>query len=265
MHETVLILKEKQGLRSIVLYCSCGAISGEWQEREERQPARSRRSSFPSPSTRATMSASTASLPPLSAIVADTDPISESSPLTAALSLLFEPSPVLTGAVAPAVHAALHAPSAAPLLSYSALVARALAAVRALPTAERAAFIAAHPRIGAPHSTLSALSAAEQAAHATPAAVLARLAHLNACYERVFPGLVFVTFVAGRPRAAVAEEMEDALALPHGLAPDAPPLDALAPVRVEGAEWMAELDILDRAVEDVGRIALARLRALGAE
>jgi 2-oxo-4-hydroxy-4-carboxy--5-ureidoimidazoline (OHCU) decarboxylase len=208
------------------------------------------------------MSASPASLPPLSAIVADVDPISESSPLTAALSLLFEPSPVLTATVAPAVHAALHAPAAAPLLSYSGLVALALAAVRALPPAARAAFIAAHPRIGAPHGTLSALSATEQAAHAAPAAVLARLAHLNACYERVFPGLVFVTFVAGRPRAAVAAELEDVLALPHGLAPDAPALDTLAPVRVGGAEWTAELD---RAVEDVGRIALARLRALGAE
>ena len=47
--------------------------------------------------------------------------------------------------------------------------------------ARKAAFVAGHPRIGEVHN-LSRLSAGEQAAAATPPEVLARLAHLNACY-----------------------------------------------------------------------------------
>jgi 2-oxo-4-hydroxy-4-carboxy--5-ureidoimidazoline (OHCU) decarboxylase len=204
------------------------------------------------------MSTSSPHLPSLSAIHNEIDSLSESSPLIHALSLLFEPSSVLTSTIAPSVYIAL---SGTPVLSYSALVKLTISSVYKLPPPERAAFIAAHPRIGEVRA-LSALSASEQARHATPPSVLMRLAHLNACYERVFPGLVFITFVAGRSRAAVAEEMEDKLGFAHSLDADEPPLETLVPVRVEGDTWMAELD---RAVEDVGRIALNRLEALGAQ
>ena len=40
---------------------------------------------------------------------------------------------------------------------------------------------------------------------------LSGLARLNDLYEKRFPGLAFVTYVAGRPRAAVADELEQLL------------------------------------------------------
>ena len=63
-------------------------------------------------------------------------------------------------------------------------------------------FIAGHPRIGEVNG-LSQLSAQEQAAKATPPEVLARLAHLNTCYENHYPGLIYITFVNGRSRAQI--------------------------------------------------------------
>jgi len=90
--------------------------------------------------------------------------------------------------------------------------------------------------------------------------VLARLAHLNACYERRYLGLRYITFVNGRSRGAIAEEMEDVLGVEHSLSPDQPDIGGIESVSVGGVEWKAELD---RAVADVGQIAKSRLRALG--
>ena len=136
----------------------------------------------------------------------------------------------------------------------------------------QARFIAGHPRIGETRN-LSALSSREQAggtttaaggaaAPPTPPEVLQRLQHLNACYERVYPGLRYITFVNGRSRAVIAEEMEDKLGVVHSLLPDQPPLESLVPVQVGGPTWLAELH---RAVEDIGRIAKSRLEKVDQE
>ena len=64
--------------------------------------------------------------------------------------------------------------------------------VRELPQEDRAAALAAHPRIGE--------RSAEQ--HGDDPAVLAELAELNAAYEAKF-GFRFVVFVNGRSRAEI--------------------------------------------------------------
>lgn len=127
----------------------------------------------------------------------------------------------------------------------------------------QARFIAGHPRIGETKN-LSSLSAKEQsggtnATMPTPPEVLLRLQHLNACYEHVYPGLRYITFVNGRSRAAIAEEMEDKLGIVQTLSPDEPPLMALIPFEVYSTTWIAELQ---RAIEDIGRIARSRLEKL---
>ena len=197
-------------------------------------------------------------LPPLFQALTDTSG-DKTGPLATALALLFEPSPVLHDALVPALAARLQA--GPPLPSYPALIDAALAVLAAWPASDKAAFVAGHPRIGEVHG-LSALSAREQAARAAPPAVLARLAHLNACYERVYPGLVYITFVNGRSRAEIKDEMEDKLGLGHSLNVDEPPVESVASVQTGGDEWKRELE---RAVDDVGKIAKSRLQSLGVE
>jgi 2-oxo-4-hydroxy-4-carboxy--5-ureidoimidazoline (OHCU) decarboxylase len=79
----------------------------------------------------------------------------------------------------------------------------------AMPEAEQIELLNAHPRIGATPGSVSALSFREQGYdHDQGTAELqARLDRLNDEYERRF-GFRFVIFVAGRPRAAIADEME---------------------------------------------------------
>jgi len=128
----------------------------------------------------------------------------------------------------------------------------------------RAQFIGGHPRIGETKN-LSVLSSKEQSggtSQPTPPEVLARLAHLNACYEHVYPGLRYITFVNGRSRAVVAEEMEDKLGTTHSLSPDQPAVESFVPIEKHSHVWCKELD---RAVEDVGRIAQSRLAKLVVE
>lgn len=72
--------------------------------------------------------------------------------------------------------------------SPAALSKRALNLVHTWPTNDKAEFIHGHPRIGE-QSSLSALSAAEQARFATPPEVLERLRVLNVEYERRYQGL----------------------------------------------------------------------------
>ncbi|KAI0629258.1 OHCU decarboxylase-domain-containing protein [Trametes polyzona] len=199
-----------------------------------------------------------ASLPPLLETLSDTSGKDDGA-LAKALALLFEPSPILYSTLVPAL--AAHIQHAPPILSYRALIDAALGVIASWPDDQKAQFIAAHPRIGEVKG-LSQLSAQEQAAKATPPEVLARLAHLNAYYERRYPGLVYITFVNGRSRAEVKDEMEDALGLEHSLSPDEPPLDSAVSVEVGSEEWHKELE---RAVEDVGKIAKSRLKTLGVE
>jgi 2-oxo-4-hydroxy-4-carboxy--5-ureidoimidazoline (OHCU) decarboxylase len=201
-------------------------------------------------------------LPPVGNIVNNTDTDIRLKNLDSILSLFFESSEILTSTIVPAVNNAL---SSHPVTSYTQLIDLTLSAVRSLPSDQRAKFIGGHPRIGEVKN-LSAFSAAEQTRLATPPAVLERLAYLNAVYERRYPGLVYITFVNGRSRTEIAQEMEQHLGISsvEGNASHQT-LEAINseahPVEVEGIEWLSELD---RAVEDIARIAFSRFGALGA-
>ncbi|KAI0717340.1 Oxo-4-hydroxy-4-carboxy-5-ureidoimidazoline decarboxylase [Fomitopsis betulina] len=195
-------------------------------------------------------------LPPFNDVV--TSMPEPHSALAAALAILFEPTPILYSNLLPRVAARIT--SSEPPRSYAGLVVLALDLVSTWDSSLKASFIAGHPRIGEING-LSHLSAQEQAARATPPEVLARLAHLNACYERRYPGLRYITFVNGRTRAAIKDELEDVLGLDPSLSPNEPPIDTVGIVEIESDEWTKELD---RAVEDLGRIAESRLKALGA-
>ena len=195
-----------------------------------------------------------ASLPTLQEIQAGS-----SNALAVALEILFERSPVLINTLEPQLRAILNL---SPLLeSYTQLVDSALAQITSWDLSAQSRFISGHPRIGE-RKNLSKLSAKEQdsGVNLTSPEVLARLAHLNAYYEVRYPGLRYITFVNGRTRLAIAEEMEDMLCIPHSLSPVDPPLDTISIVDISSEEWKKELD---RAVLDVGKIAKNRLGALG--
>ncbi|CDR87402.1 uncharacterized protein SPSC_00528 [Sporisorium scitamineum] len=131
----------------------------------------------------------------------------------------------------------------------------------------RAKFIGGHPRIGAllnaPTSELSEESRKEQmkGGQVDPA-TLERLAKLNAIYEAKYPGLRFVTYVAGRSRAAVADEIASLLGEKVASLKDAKDL-AKSEVRPQGTdEWQSELD---RASDALWEIAVDRAGKLKAE
>lgn len=58
------------------------------------------------------------------------------------------------------------------------------------------------------------------------------------------------------------EEMEDVLGLERSSSADQPEIDSVGQVEIGGGVWTKELD---RAVQDVGRIAKSRLKTLGVE
>ncbi len=83
----------------------------------------------------------------------------------------------------------------------------------AMPVDEQIELIDAHPRLGAPPATVSALSYVEQGydrAEAERAHVAAELERLNDAYETHF-GFRYCVFVAGRSRAALLPGMAAAL------------------------------------------------------
>ena len=132
-----------------------------------------------------------------------------------------------------------------PYASWEGLWARAREIARAMPQPEQVELLDAHPRLGAPPGSVSALSFVEQGydrAAADVAAAMqsertaATLARLNDAYERRF-GFRFCIFVAGRSRAALVPVMEAAM----------------------GADRDAELR---RALDDVVSIAADRLATL---
>jgi 2-oxo-4-hydroxy-4-carboxy-5-ureidoimidazoline decarboxylase len=95
--------------------------------------------------------------------------------------------------------------AARPFASYSELIDTAEALAQAMPFAEQAAVLSAHPRIGADPTTLSAASYAEQGysrGTETLTAVNEELAELNRQYEQRF-GFRFVVFVNKRPRSEI--------------------------------------------------------------
>ncbi|MFV2062248.1 MAG: 2-oxo-4-hydroxy-4-carboxy-5-ureidoimidazoline decarboxylase [Chloroflexota bacterium] len=124
-----------------------------------------------------------------------------------------------------------------------ALFERAVGIALAMPAEEQLELIDAHPRIGAPSGSVSALSFVEQGYDSEEAPAKAEtqrtriqtdLDRLNEAYEARF-GFRYVIFVAGRPRAAIVPLMETAL----------------------GADDAAERE---RALRDV--VAIARDRAI---
>ena len=105
--------------------------------------------------------------------------------------------------------------SARPFATYADLWPRALAIARTMPEAEQLELINAHPRLGAPPASVSALSFREQgydreAAAAEATRVAAELERLNAVYERRF-GFGFCVFVNGRSRQVLLQVIEAAL------------------------------------------------------
>ena len=106
-----------------------------------------------------------------------------------------------------------------PFGSWAALFERSAAIALSMPAEEQLELIDAHPRIGAPPGSVSALSFVEQGYDANAAGVEAEmerarvaeeLTRLNVAYEARFR-FRYVIFVAGRPRAALLPLMEAAL------------------------------------------------------
>lgn len=109
--------------------------------------------------------------------------------------------------------------AARPFGSAERLFERANEIAQAMPEIEQLELIDAHPRLGAPPGSVSALSyieqgydgdVAETAAEMERVHVAAELARLNNSYEARF-GFRYCVFVAGRPRAALLPGFEAAL------------------------------------------------------
>ncbi len=93
------------------------------------------------------------------------------------------------------------------------LFAAARSIAHAMPEAEQVELVDAHPRLGAPPGTVSAMSYVEQGydrGAGTPVDVAAELERLNDAYEARF-GFRYCVFVAGRPREALLPGMAAAL------------------------------------------------------
>ena len=118
-------------------------------------------------------------------------------------------APLFEGA--PRFLARLHA--AGPFEDDAALFESARSIAHAMPEEEQIELVDAHPRLGAPPGTVSALSYVEQGydgTHAPGADTAAELERLNDAYEARH-GFRYCVFVAGRPRAALLPEMVAAL------------------------------------------------------
>ena len=100
---------------------------------------------------------------------------------------------------------------------------------------------------------------------------MGRLAHLNVLYCVTYPGLRYITFVNGRPRAAIVPEMEGVLDLPISPQPLPEDFSTREPAAdsggiqqrirdLESDEWKRECE---RGLGDVWRIGRARLTGLG--
>ncbi|KAI0073264.1 hypothetical protein K474DRAFT_232465 [Panus rudis PR-1116 ss-1] len=193
------------------------------------------------------------SLPSLDEISASSP--AADSPLATALSVFFEPSPILLNELVPQIASELDQTE---ISSYNDLIDLSLNIISSSwDVTLKSQFISGHPRIGEVKN-LSHLSTKEQATVATPPEVLARLEELNRLYEKKYPGLRYITFVNGQSRAMIVEEMEEFLGVGKG----AVNLEEVEEVPNGSAEWRDELE---RAVVDVGRIARSRLKTLGVQ
>lgn len=207
-------------------------------------------------------------LPPLPELLTSVRTSENNSLLANVLALLFESSPILLSVLVPDLTQSLRFTSDGDLPStYAQLIDEALTIVHGWPWSNQAEFVGGHPRIGEVKA-LSALSSAEQGQAGgpapTPPEVLERLAFLNAAYEKRYPGLVYITFVNGRSRAQIRDEMEEKLKR-EGILSAAETeggLDNIIPHEVPGPTWRGEVE---RATDDVGRIAKSRLIKLGVQ
>ena len=123
-----------------------------------------------------------------------------------ALAPLFEGAPRFLARVAAAAEAD-------PPPDDAALFALARSVAHAMPEAEQVELIDAHPRLGAPPGTVSAMSYVEQGYDrdaGPPRDVAAEVGRLNDAYEARF-GFRYCVFVAGRPREALLPGMAAAL------------------------------------------------------
>jgi len=175
------------------------------------------------------------------------------------VSTLFEHSPVLDEHLVPKLA------SSGEFISYTDLIDRSATIIRSWPPALQSSFISGHPRIGEQNpERLSALSALEQARYATPPWVIERLGWLNGVYEGRYEGLRYITFVNGRTRREVMEEMENALGVEKARGPEwkdgVEGSSTSEAEEVGGEEWLKELE---RAVGEVILIARDRARGLG--
>ena len=115
---------------------------------------------------------------------------------------------------------------------------RARAIALSMPESEQIELIDAHPRLGAPPATVSAMSHKEQGYDVETTEAIAELERLNRQYEAKF-GFRFCVFVDRRSRSELVPVLQAAL----------------------GAERMAEIQ---RALGDVVEIARDRHRSLAA-
>ncbi|CAN5863489.1 hypothetical protein BH24CHL6_BH24CHL6_14550 [soil metagenome] len=101
---------------------------------------------------------------------------------------------------------------ARPFRTYEELTERGLDIALSMPEDAQIELLDSHPRIGAQPGTVSDLSYREQGygREQGTAELQARLGRLNEAYERRF-GFRFVIFVAGRPRSAIADIIEQHL------------------------------------------------------
>jgi len=100
--------------------------------------------------------------------------------------------------------------AARPFASADAMFAHAETIALSMPEDEQLELIDAHPRLGAPPATVSALSYREQGYDRETTEAIADLERLNGEYERRF-GFRFAVFVAGRSRAELVPVLEGAL------------------------------------------------------
>jgi 2-oxo-4-hydroxy-4-carboxy--5-ureidoimidazoline (OHCU) decarboxylase len=105
--------------------------------------------------------------------------------------------------------------AARPFGDESTLFGRAEAIALAMPEDEQVELIDAHPRLGAPPASVSALSHREQGYDRETTEAMAALASLNVAYEDQF-GFRYCVFVNGRSRAALVPVFQAALGEDRG-------------------------------------------------
>jgi 2-oxo-4-hydroxy-4-carboxy-5-ureidoimidazoline decarboxylase len=146
------------------------------------------------------------------------------------LETLFEGAPAFLGRLT----------ADGPFATWDALFERADAIALSMPEDDRIELIDAHPRLGAPPATVSAMSHEEQGYDRDIEDAVAELARLNEEYEARF-GFRYCVFVAGRARPELIPEMRDRL----------------------GSDRTTELDRAVRAVVAIARDRHARLAGTG--